>query len=191
MFSGILFAYAVVMAALMQLAYNHVGQKYRNEKQEIIEKSNSFRVFYLILRISYMPILYFSLFRGVLAFNPPAPLLVAGLVISFLGAAMFIYAKTILGANYSPCYDSFVPLSITKDGIYRYIRHPIYASNILNFLGVACFTGSYVFFALAAILTAYYGRSAHREEKILKEIFPEYGTYQRQSGMFFPKWNKS
>lgn len=186
-----LFAYALVMALIMQLAYNHIGKKYRDKKRESIENSFSFRVFYLILRISYAPILYLALFRGILAFPPPPTLVLLGLISSFIGAAIFIYPKAILGENYSPCYDSLAPHSIIQRGIYRYIRHPIYSANILNLIGVACFSGSLVFIAQVAILGFYYRRSAQREELALQRLFPEYGAYQRRAGMFLPKLKRA
>lgn len=189
MLSEMLFCYSIAMALIMQVAYNHRGQKYRAQKNDQIETSGSFRIFYLLLRVSYIPLLYLALFHRFLAFTPSSTLVILGLIISFVGAALFIYAKTILGANYSPCYDSYAPNSVTRKGIYRYVRHPIYSSNVLNLIGVACFTGSYVFAASAFILGFYYWRSALREEAVLVRLFPEYSEYQQHSGRFFPKWN--
>lgn len=182
-----LFGYAVVVAVVIQAHYRHAGHKYKDGKQVRIESSRSFRAFYILMRIGFIPVAFLAMFRGILAFEPPAALVVAGIVANFLGAAVFVHAKTTLGSNYSPCFDSFAPAAITRRGVYRYVRHPIYVANFLGFLGTGCFTGSYLIVASAIILGLYYCRSARREEKVLSSHFSEYAQYQRQAGMFFPK----
>ena len=54
-----------------------------------------------------------------------------GVSISSIAITFFISSKISLGKNYSPCFDQRTPSSITTDGIYKFVRHPIYSSNIL------------------------------------------------------------
>ena len=57
-------------------------------------------------------------------------------MISVIATVLFLSAKVTLGRNYSPCYDSYLPQDIIRTGLYNYVRHPIYLSNILLLIGV-------------------------------------------------------
>ena len=53
-----------------------------------------------------------------------------GISVSSIAISLFISSKIALGNNYSPCYDQRKPKNITSSGLYKYVRHPIYSSNI-------------------------------------------------------------
>ena len=111
---------------------------------------------------------------------------IIGICCSVLATAVFVHSKTTLGRNYSPCYDSYLPIEIVDRGIYRYIRHPIYVSNILNFAAMFLFSGSYLVGLNLLGLIYFYTRSARLEEVRLKAAFTEYASYVNRSGMFLP-----
>ena len=67
-----------------------------------------------------------------------------GISISSIAIALFISSKITLGKNYSPCYDQRKPKSITSSGLYKYVRHPIYTSNVLLLIGTFVISGSYL-----------------------------------------------
>ena len=54
-----------------------------------------------------------------------------GISISTISIGLFVSSKISLGKNYSPCYDQRKPKRIVMTGTYKFIRHPIYSSNIL------------------------------------------------------------
>ena len=66
-----------------------------------------------------------------------------GISVSFIAISFFISSKIALGNNYSPCYDQRKPKNITSSGLYKYVRHPIYSSNILLLIGALLISGSY------------------------------------------------
>jgi len=77
---------------------------------------------------------------------------------------------------------------LVRSGIYRWIRHPVYASHFLINL---CYTlvhfhaytvALYVVFVSGQILRA------RIEERKLTTAFPEYEEYRKTAGMFFPKF---
>jgi protein-S-isoprenylcysteine O-methyltransferase Ste14 len=77
-----------------------------------------------------------------------------------------------------------------QKGMYRFVRHPLYASIIWMFFGA-----SFVYMNYAALLAnvcvfipAMYYR-AKQEERLLAQEFPEYQAYQKAVGMFFPKFH--
>jgi protein-S-isoprenylcysteine O-methyltransferase Ste14 len=72
-------------------------------------------------------------------------------------------------------------------GVYRVVRHPLYAGQFVTYLGYtlmhfhAVTVGLYVFFIAAQVLRA------RIEERKLAAAFPEYERYLRTTGMFWPR----
>lgn len=113
-----------------------------------------------------------------------------GVSFSAIAITLFISSKISLGNNYSPCYDHRTPKFINKTGLYKYVRHPMYSSNILLLIGTLMISGSYLMFINIILLTFFYIMSAFKEEKYLINKFPNYSTYSKKTGMFIPKYWK-
>jgi len=113
-----------------------------------------------------------------------------GISISTIAISFFISSKITLGKNYSPCYDQRKPKNITSSGLYKYVRHPIYSSNILLLIGTFMISGSYLMLINIFILSFFYTISAYREEKYLITNFNYYNGYSKKTGMFLPKYRK-
>ena len=113
-----------------------------------------------------------------------------GISISTIAISLFISSKITLGKNYSPCYDQRKPKNITSSGLYKYVRHPIYSSNILLLIGTFMISGSYLMLVNIFILSFFYTMSAYREEKYLITNFNYYNGYSKKTGMFLPKYRK-
>ena len=113
-----------------------------------------------------------------------------GISISAISIGLFVSSKISLGKNYSPCYDQRKPKRIVMTGTYRFIRHPIYSSNILLITSVVIISGSYLILFNLLLLVLFYTISAFKEEKYLISKFPEYQSYSNKTGMFIPKYRK-
>jgi len=113
-----------------------------------------------------------------------------GIAVSSIAIALFISSKITLGKNYSPCYDQRKPKNITSSGLYKYVRHPIYSSNLLLLFGTFIISGSYLMFINIIILSLFYIISAYREEKYLINNFKYYKNYSKNTGMFVPRYKK-
>lgn len=77
---------------------------------------------------------------------------------------------------------------LVKSGLYRYIRHPQYLSQILSDFGAALVLLSYVLFPIVIFLEIplLYMR-AKLEEDVLSDFFKEkYSDYKKISGFFIP-----
>ena len=86
-----------------------------------------------------------------------------GISVSSIAISLFISSKIALGNNYSPCYDQRKPKNITSSGLYKYVRHPIYSSNILLLIGALLISGSYLMLINIFIISFFYVLSAYRE----------------------------
>jgi len=73
-------------------------------------------------------------------------------------------------------------------GLNRYVRHPLYLSTILFFIGMMVFWPSDVFFASGIILIAYTVIGAKLEERKLLQVFGKaYADYMAEVPPLFPK----
>ena len=113
-----------------------------------------------------------------------------GISFSTIAITIFVSSKISLGNNYSPCYDNRVPKFINKTGLYKYVRHPMYSSNILLLIGTLMISGSYLMFINIILLSSFYIIAAYREEKYLINKFSSYSQYSKKTGMFVPKYWK-
>ena len=78
---------------------------------------------------------------------------------------------------------------LTTSGMFKYVRHPLYAAflSVFNF-GLAFLLNNWIYIFWAIILHPIWHLLVMREEKMLKEIFPnDYEEYCKQTGRFVPK----
>lgn len=77
--------------------------------------------------------------------------------------------------------------TLVKVGVYRYIRHPLYASLILLGLGVFCKNLSWIGVVLALVNVGAVVATAREEQKEMVRSFgPEYVKYMETTKMFIP-----
>jgi protein-S-isoprenylcysteine O-methyltransferase Ste14 len=181
--------FVIVMAAISAHFYKHKGAAYIGEKTEKIESPDSFRYVYRYIQIT-------TIVASIGAFLTDLPVFLElhnsliwnyiGIAISTVAITLFVSAKMTIGEQYSPCFDSYVPTDVIRDGLYKYVRHPIYMSNILLLAGMVVATGSVWIILNVVLLSVYYLNSAVKEEEVLKEKFPVYSEYMKTTGMIIP-----
>ena len=103
-------------------------------------------------------------------------------------AATLLYFKSLkhLGRNYSPCFDSHVPLEIVSSGPYRFTRHPMYLAKLLIGVGNLIISGSLWFVLVFVYLALETARTIFNEEKYLATSVPDYGDYRKRTKRFIP-----
>ncbi len=106
------------------------------------------------------------------------------------GAAilLFAWAMTTLDRHYTPAHVARLPKEIVTAGPYRFIRHPIYTSNLLLLISLTLTSGSLWLLLNLVILIAYYVPTIRREEKALAEEFDEYRDYMKRTGRILPRF---
>lgn len=110
-----------------------------------------------------------------------------GLLLMALGEVVTVWGMTRLKNNFSIMTEV---RSWVNDGIYAWIRHPLYSGEIVSMVGFALFwpsmwtLGGALGFALLQVLRA------KNEEGKLSKTFLNYPSYIKKTGMFFPKWRR-
>jgi len=110
----------------------------------------------------------------------------SGMLILVFATFLYVSSLRCLGDNYSPFFDSYLPLRIVTNGPYKYVRHPIYLANILLATGFFLASGS-----LWIVVFGGYGvfkmiRAMLNEEASLTKTFPAYRAHQEKTARLIP-----
>lgn len=108
------------------------------------------------------------------------------LVFLTASAACAIAGLTALGRNLTPFPKPSAKSQLVQHGIYRLVRHPLYLSIMCGAIGWSLIRQSWPALAVSLVLTLYLDAKARREERWLREQFPDYADYQRRVSRFVP-----
>ena len=118
----------------------------------------------------------------------PSYLLYPGLVIMIVGFAMYYWAVLTLGPFCSGFVRVIPDHKVIRNGPFRFVRHPVYAGEILSFIGLGLALQSWV--ALLIILigaSVFYGNRIRVEERFLaSELGDEYVQYKKSVKRIIP-----
>lgn len=76
---------------------------------------------------------------------------------------------------------------LVRQGLFRYMRHPLYAGHFIIFSGSVLLRLHIYTVALFILFCIGQVWRARIEERKLIKTFPEYEAYRRQTGMFWPR----
>jgi len=135
----------------------------------------------------------FSSWLDFAAYAMPAGLAWVGAPV-FAGAIVLLWrAHVDLGAHWSPTPETLADHTLVTTGVYRYVRHPMYAAHYLwgiaqvlllhNYVAGPAFLACYIPFLLVRI---------PREEAMMHERFGDaYRDYVTHTGRIFPQLKQS
>ncbi len=116
-------------------------------------------------------------------------------LIGWMGAAVFLFALWLLwrahvnlGRNFSQDLEIKEDHSLVTLGVYRYIRHPMYAAGLLIAISQVALLQNWIA-GPAGILSflPFYLLRVHREERMMLERFgEEYQSYIDKTGRIIP-----
>lgn len=117
----------------------------------------------------------------------PFVLRVVGTFIYTIGLVIAITARFQLGENWANIETGQVlkRQTVVADGIYAYVRHPIYVGDLLLLLGLELALNSWLVLGVL-FLAPVVMLKAVREERMLAEELSGYEAYQRSSKRFIP-----
>lgn len=119
--------------------------------------------------------------------SEPFWLRVVGVVLYTAGLLIAVVARFQLDNNWSDIETAQVLThqQVVSNGIYGYVRHPIYVGDILLLLGLELSLNSWLVLGVA-LMTPVILLQATREEKKLVETLPGYDLYCQQTKRFIP-----
>src|SRR5581483_4067644 len=148
-----------------------------------------------ILHFIFMTIAFGLLFRGDMRIGAlgirvvPNSFAVAwtGFALTLLGAIFAIWARLMLGANWSGVVSVKENHVLVRRGPYQVVRHPIYAGGLLAMLGTALVYGRAACFV--AVLLAFIGwwfKARKEEQFMIQEFGEQYRLYREQVKRLIP-----
>jgi protein-S-isoprenylcysteine O-methyltransferase Ste14 len=102
------------------------------------------------------------------------------------GLAVVARAVFDLGPNLTPFPRPRQAGVLVEHGIYRVLRHPVYAGLVLITAGWSLMHGSVIGLVLSAVFAGFLDLKARREEELLAAAFPGYEAYRRRTKRFVP-----
>lgn len=113
--------------------------------------------------------------------------LIAAIVLTFAGVTLSIWARLILGENWSARVTRKVDHELIRSGPYAFVRHPIYSGLLLASIGTAIFIGEWRGVVAIPLILLSETVKARREEKfMLAEFGDAYSQYRNDTGFLIP-----
>jgi len=110
-------------------------------------------------------------------------LYLASLLLVLTGTGLAICAVLVLGRSISLLPEA---RRLVTGGPYALIRHPLYLGEIVAFAGLALEYLSASALVLLGLICAFQLQRIKYEERVLSEIFPEYGDYAARTARLVP-----
>ena len=127
--------------------------------------------------------------------TPPKAMTLVGACMWLLGALLIGWARLTLGPNWISGIGWRAGHSLTTNGPYRFVRHPIYSGYVLLAIGLVTASVSIVCCIPALIMTVgLIGRTAWEEQEMSKLFGEEYARYAERTGALIPgigRWVKA
>ena len=126
-------------------------------------------------------------------FTVPEPVRFIALLIFALNIWLFVAAHRDLGKNWSMILEIKEGHTLVNIGIYRRIRHPMYAHFWIWVIaqGILLANGLVLVFGIISWGLLYFLRVPKEEEIMIAEFGEEYRDYMRVTGRVIPKFGKT
>ena len=146
-------------------------------------------LFVSLTGLGIAPFIYVATGFPAFADHPFQPALAwLGLVFALATLVMFRLTHKALGRNWSISLEVRENHQLITEGVYRYVRHPMYTAFWLWALAQALLLPNW-FAGLAGIVgfgTLFFGRIAHEERMMLESFGDEYRAYMGRTYRIIP-----
>lgn len=182
---------AVVIALIIVRLYWHVSEQEADlRRPSTITKRTKFRNYARIIEIIFYVTLLIQIFvYNFLPFNPTFVTRLIGIFFFAAGIRLSVAGRQALGENWNHMIDYQIKQKqqLVTDGIFKYVRHPIYGGFLLMMVGVEIILHSWLFILVAITIFPFIYLQSKKEESILARHFhKEYLSYMHRTKMFFP-----
>jgi len=121
------------------------------------------------------------------AWPTPTWIRLLGMIAVVGGVALVAVAALRLGPALTPTPIPTESGSLTTEGLYRFVRHPIYSGVLAAVVGVTVRSGSLIVLAVGLATIAFFHVKARWEEDRLTEHYPLYPAYAAVTPRFLPR----
>jgi protein-S-isoprenylcysteine O-methyltransferase Ste14 len=167
----------------------------RQRRKVQVSEAHGFRVLRLaILTVTFVLLVGYELCLGLLDerfARRSVGLESVGLGLTALGIGLTVWARRVLGSNWSDKVEIQQDHELIHTGPYAFFRHPIYSGMLTGVAGTALAFGRWRGVVAFAVLLTSYAVKAKKEERMLEGRFGEkYREYERSTGFLLPRLRK-
>ena len=165
----------------------------QNKKQDyVVQRKSPGDIALLILDGIGMliPLVYvFSDFLQIADYARPDWIGWVGVVLFFDAIILLYFSHAHLGKNWSPVLGIQKDQQLITQGIYQYIRHPMYAAHLLWAIAQIMILPNWIagFSFIVAMVPHYLLRVGREENMMLDQFGEEYASYMKKTGRIIPK----
>lgn len=121
------------------------------------------------------------------AWPTPTWLRSASTALVVVGLVVIAAAATGLGRLLTPTPVPKADGSLVTDGLYRFVRHPIYSGVLVVAVGLVLPSGNPVTLVVGVATIAFFYAKSSWEEARLAEEYPDYDEYRARTPRFMPR----
>jgi protein-S-isoprenylcysteine O-methyltransferase Ste14 len=111
---------------------------------------------------------------------------IAGVLLTLGGVGLRVWSVYTLSEYFSGHIEAFKGQPVIETGPYHLIRHPAYAGNMLQLIGMPLVVNAYGALTLAALVASLFLRRLLWEEEFLAEQIPGYTEYMQRTRRLIP-----
>ena len=113
-----------------------------------------------------------------------------GVLIILDAAWLLLLSHRDLGRHWTVTVGLREGHSLITTGIYKYLRHPMYAAHLVWAIGQILILHNWIagYSFIVTMLPFYFYRSRKEEEMLIEEFGDEYLEYKQKTGALFPKF---
>lgn len=158
-------------------------------KEERVDFRERLCMVLLLVGMLVFPLLALGPWLSELAYTPPVWAAWGGVILYVLATGLLWRAHVDLGCNYSPTVRIREGHALVTDGIYGWIRHPIYAAHWLVAIAQVLLVHHWVYGlgGLATWSLLFFYRLPREEAMMVKVYGQEYLAYMDRVGGIFPR----
>ena len=114
------------------------------------------------------------------------PIMAGGAVFFVVAVGCGLAGTVALGRNLSPFPKPSTHTQLVQGGIYGLMRHPLYTAVFCASAGWTLVRQSWPALLATLALALFFDAKARREERWLRQQFPDYANYERRVRRFIP-----
>ncbi|MFC4634965.1 methyltransferase family protein [Dokdonia ponticola] len=137
--------------------------------------------------IQFVLFILFILEIAQLRFVLPDIVSTVGIIGVFIGFIIILISLLQLNKYLSPFPSPKPGSSLIQNGLYKYIRHPMYTGILMLLLGYSIYVSSGYKLLVTFLLFVLFTFKSRYEEERLAGSFKGYSGYKKKTGRFFPK----
>lgn len=191
--SHLIFLAGLALYVSLRACYQILAARQRKAVRKTSLKDWLLVAFIVVGQVILPLVLFFTPWINFANYTLPSLAMWGGIPVMVTALWLFWRSHADLGKNWSVTLELNPDHKLITRGVYRTIRHPMYASFFLLAISQVLLLNNWLagWSALAATTLLYVVRRPHEEQMMLECFGAEYQAYRQRTGGVIPRWQTS